>query len=108
MLTHCYTVIHVCQEEVKPRTSKEVLSEKELETICNFAVDWKKLATALHIPESRVREIEQDCREKDRCRRVLNSVPPTTCRTHLEKALRDIGWLSLAEGIACGYMDSTR
>jgi ankyrin repeat protein len=95
-------LLEVCKDEVPPTHNEEVVSEMELETICNFAVDWKKLATALDIPKSQFQEIERESRGRERCRRVLQTRP--IARRELVQSLREMGWTGLADGLEFGQI----
>ena len=94
-------VINLCEEKARPVPSKDVLSEMELEVICNLKIDWRRLATMLNIPQETVKKIEKgNDRERHRCRRVLKEVPIT--RTRLAEILRAMKWYSAAESLLCG------
>ena len=98
------TVLEMCKDEVPATPSEDVISEMELETICNFAIDWKKLATDLGIPKSKLQEIERESRGRERCRRVLQT--KSIARKEIVRILKNMGWRSLAEGLQCGQIDS--
>ena len=101
MLCPITSVIDLCEEKARPVHSKDILSEMELEVICNLKIDWRRLAAMLHIPQETVKKIERgNDRERDRCRRVLKEVPIT--RTHLVEVLRKMKWYSAAESLHCG------
>ena len=103
MLCSITVVINLCEEKARPVPSKDVLSEMELEVICNLKIDWKRLATLLHIPQETVKKIERgNDRERDRCRRVLKEVPNS--RKRVVEVLRKMKWYSAAESLHCGYI----
>lgn len=94
-------MLDVGEDMLRPLSSKEALSEMELEVICNLAIDWRKLAAALNIPPDIVQKIKKGSdRERDRCRGVLKEVPIT--RTKIVKILEDMEWNSLAQSLRCG------
>ena len=96
------SVLEECKDEVPVTPNEDKISEIELETICNFAIDWKKLATALRIPKSKMQEIERESRGRDRCRRVLQ----TRCvaRKKIVQILKNMRWKNLAEGLEYGQI----
>ena len=95
---------------VPPLPAQNTVSDVEIETISNCAVDWRELATKLGLPQSKVRDIEQYMytSERERCRAVLRAAlavlkSEDNPRESLVKALLDMGWKSLAESLEGGY-----
>ena len=97
-------VLDACTEEVPPHPSQGLLSDIEIETVSNCAVGWKNLAQALNIPSHTICKIDkvQYYSERDRCRCLLNSINGSDTREKIVKALLEIGWKNLAEGLECG------
>ena len=97
-------MLNASVEEVQPHPEQSVLTDIEIERICNCAVGWKKLAKALKAPADTVHKIGsvQYYSERDRSKRVLQSINGPGARETVVEALREMGWVTLAETLECG------